>query len=514
MSHGAAASENATGGSEIEVKFRMTARGMAKVLSSPFLQGQGDAQAHDLRSVYFDTSTHDFFKSGIILRVRYRDGAAPVLSLKTSAAAGRNFARGEFEVPCPDGQPSLERFEPALAEKLADLTSGRCLVRQFETAVKRRVFTLREGASLIEAACDEGTILAGSAREPLIELELELKSGDAADLFTLSERMASSLPLTLDFSSKSQRGFVLSRSELPRPAKPRPVVLDHDRGIDDAIVSVLSSTLDHFVANWPVLRSSDDPEAVHQMRVALRRMRTALSIFGHGLNTEHFASLRAEAKRMTLQLEAARTWDVLIADALRGPLTSPDCPEDFRALIAAAELKRKAGYRQARSLIEHRQASTFVLSLESMLARRSWTVAAKAKTPVAEFACTTLDRLRRRALKRGRAFAKLDDDGRHRLRIALKNLRYGIDFLGSLGGHPKAAKAYTAKISHLQDLLGAHNDVVTARTAMVELRAESGGTFDGAAGFLLGWLSARSEVDQVGLLEAWRIFRKAKPFWR
>ena len=112
--------------------------------------------------------------------------------------------------------------------------------------------------------------------------------------------------------------------------------------------AVISNTLWHFVANWAALRGAQDPDAIHQMRVALRRMRAALAMFKRALPCSEFDFLRGEAKRIASALGPARECDVFRETAEGGPLAHPDRPENCNTLLAAIEERRIAAYEDAR----------------------------------------------------------------------------------------------------------------------------------------------------------------------
>jgi CHAD domain-containing protein len=287
--------------------------------------------------------------------------------------------------------------------------------------------------------------------------------------------------------------------------------------LDDAVQAVLSNTLLHFVANWAAIREAEDPNAIHQMRVALRRMRTALAMFKRALPCPNFDLLREEAKRIASALGPARDCDVFRETAEHGPLAHSDRPENCNTLLAAIEKRRIAAYSDARSRLEDRDTTLFVLKVQSLLARRAWRNAlsgpelAQLTAPAADFAQQTLDRLRNRALKQGKNLMELPDEGRHDLRIVLKNLRYGAEFYRGLFGHRRDVQTNLRTVSALQDLLGAHNDAVTSKQFISGLTA----THDAerALGFILGWQARGANLADSELGAAWKAFKQAKPFW-
>jgi triphosphatase len=248
-------------------------------------------------------------------------------------------------------------------------------------------------------------------------------------------------------------------------------------------------------------------------------MRAALAMYIRALPCPDFDHLRGEAKRIASALGPARECDVFRASAEGGPLAHPDRPENCNALLAAIEKRRFAAYEDAHSRIEDLDTTLFVLKAQSLLARRAWRNAlsgpelARLTAPASGFARHTLDRLRNRALKRGKQLAELSDEARHDLRIALKNLRYGAEFYRGLFGRRAEVQAYLRSIATLQDLLGAHNDAVTAKQFLAGLTATCDADVERASGFILGWQARGTSLADAELGAAWKKFKQGKPFW-
>jgi len=294
--------------SEVELKFTTDASGFAMALASQHLKAsESDARSRALTSVYFDTLAGDLKRHGMVLRVRRAGRCAPVMTLKWKLAEAQGpFARGEIEIPTRGLEPNLSLFDDTIAAKLKGLIEDRPLTAQFETRIKRRTRLLHVGASQIEVAFDDGVIVAGERSWPVTEIELELKSGEARDLYELGGRLAEALPVKLDVISKSDRAFALASNETPASVKTSPLRFPPNAMLDDAVAVVLASTLNHFVLNWAALREGDHPESIHQMRVALRRLRAALAMFKRALPCAEFDVFRAEAKRIATALGPAR----------------------------------------------------------------------------------------------------------------------------------------------------------------------------------------------------------------
>ena len=267
-----------------------------------------------------------------------------MLGIKAAQAGDGPFSRKELEVRSPNLRPDLTLFDEATANELITLVRDRPLAAQFETTIKRRTILVERGPSQIEVAFDEGVIAVAGRSVPLTEVELELKAGEEPALYDLAMSLAEGLPLRLDFVSKGERGFRAGSGEPAASVKAVPIPFAPEATLDDAVQAVISNTLWHFVANWAALRDAQDPNAIHQMRVALRRMRAALAMFKRALPCAEFDLLREEAKRIASALGPARECDVFREAVEGGPLVHPDRPVNCNALLTAIEERRMAAY--------------------------------------------------------------------------------------------------------------------------------------------------------------------------
>lgn len=510
----------AQNGQEIEVKFRTDALGLKRVMDAPVFGSATIMKSQSLRSVYFDTPDGDVRKNGCVLRLRKNGRALGSLCLKwTDQTSEGPFTRGEIEVPCREQMPNLSLFDAATQSRLDEILGGRPLEPQFETQIKRRIVLLQSGNSLIEVALDEGVIVAGAERLPVAEVELELKSGSETDLYDLAMKLVEETALSLDFVSKSEKGYRCANREAAGAVKAVALDLKSSATLDDAVAAVLSNTLAQFVANWAALRESDSPESVHQMRVALRRMRSGLAMFRKVLPSAEIDELRGEAKRIASALGAARECDVFQENAESGPLASLERTEGVTELLSAIEARRVEAYRNARSLIEASATSLFVLKVQGFLARRAWRGSlpsadlASLTAPARQFAKEALDRLRARALKRGRKLMKISDSDRHELRIALKNLRYCAEFFGTLFDRRRQQRDFLGGVAALQDLLGTHNDVVSTSKLLDQLPTAKDPAATRVSGYLLGWYARGIPIADRQLSQVWKKFKAMDLFW-
>jgi CHAD domain-containing protein len=288
-----------------------------------------------------------------------------------------------------------------------------------------------------------------------------------------------------------------------------------DVSLAAAAAQILGSCLEHFVSNWPALRESDAPESVHQMRVALRRLRACVGLLRPALRRNALDHAALRAKTIAATLGEARDLDVFrdnLVTRLRKPLEGE---ASFYALLDAVELRRLRAYEQARATIADPATRQFVSELRAELASMPGAGESAAPSSARKFAESALQRLHKRAQRKCAGLSELSPDARHNARIALKKARYGAEFFASLFDKRGRARAYSRDLGALQDSLGADNDLETATHLLKRIEAEDGAErVAHAAAFVRDLraraqkrIAARARSDEATL-------RKMKVFWR
>src|SRR5271165_3985775 len=474
---------------EWDLKFATDPKTFRVALALPLLGGVAEAPEWlRLKSVYFDTENGDLMRHGVTLRVR-RAEEAYVMGLKR--AAGLNcsfFDRDELEVESPSAEPDLSLFDKAIARQIKDIIGEKPLAPKFGSDIRRALRTVDVDGSAIEVALDQGFLFAGERREPVREIELELKSGEPAVLIDLGLSLVDAIGVKLSVRSKAERAAGLMSLTPPEPARAKPPELAPKTLTDEAIAIILRDCLSQFLGNLPALESGDAVEAVHQMRVAMRRLRSALGLFNRAFPWKNFDTLRAEAQRIASVLGAARDWDVFVEMVRAGPHSRLGDESRFDKLLPAAQAKADACHAAVLQLANAKAATRFALSLERLAIGRGWRTAMAEDRlpglgePVAAFAARSLDQLDHKLRERGRHFRSLSPEARHALRIAMKHMRYATEFFGDLFHPASAAEGYCDKAATLQDLLGELNDATIGVRLAKELDFGTNADFAFAAG--------------------------------
>jgi inorganic triphosphatase YgiF len=517
---------------EVELKLAVSANSIARLSRSPLLKGAASASRRPatLVSVYFDTAKLKLRKNGLSLRVR-RINRRHVQTIKEETGeSAALFARNEWEHDVSGERPDLDMARDTALEPLLSKKLRRGLRPVFETRVRRRVYPIHRGQSEVELTIDRGQIEAGRQSSPLCEVELELKQGEAAELFKLARELGEQVPVQVAVNSKADRGYALITREQPAAVKAAPVALTPDCSAETAFQAIARACLRQLIANEPAMQGGD-PEAVHQMRVALRRMRAAISLFSAMLVGAQTDALKAEFKWISEELGPARELDVFIKRVVK-PVAHGK-PNGSGMAVLARDLRKKSrlAFVRAQTAIGSARFRGLVLDTAAWIESGEWThnddepARALRARPIAAAATEELRRHRRKILTRGAKLEELDPQRRHKLRIRAKKLRYASEFFaGAFPGRKswRRRQEFVAGLEQLQDALGDLNDITVHEELterIVDGRDASGKPRRSRANraFAAGRLSGREEARVESVLKdaqrAYRVLAKAKPFW-
>lgn len=316
----------------------------------------------------------------------------------------------------------------------------------------------------------------------------------------------------------------------PRPCKAKPVYLPQAATAEDAFRLTLMQCKWHIAANVSPVVDARDIEGMHQLRVGLRRLRVALSSFGGEFRTPSIEALRLRAKKFADRLAAARDLDVFLDELFEPAATANGSKEAFAVLRSRAHAARRRAWDDAVSCVISPVFASFMSDVGEALDRRSWREGAAGsghatrgivafETPATALAERMLDHRLAQAKKRARRLERLSDAKRHQLRICLKKLRYSAEFYAPLYQSEKVGR-FIKRLSGMQDVLGALQDVVVARTTLERLvEIDDGNTLVShaeisfAAGMVHGWHLQCAAQTWKKAVKRWKKFAKAEPFW-
>ena len=483
------------------VRFTLTPAAATAVAENPALDAPASPlRGRNLTETWYDTPSLTLLRHGFALSItRARRGHTQTLrqgdALVTAAI--------------PEAIPVATAFGPGWDEPLADLLQGENFSPAFSTQIKR----LTRRAGPVELHFETGFIQTSTEKFPLRELELR---GPPAECYALALALAEKHGLTLQPASLVQRGIWASGAIRPGAVKAGPG-LSGAICLDDAVVALTQSCLTQFTANWPVFAHGTEVEAVHQMRVAMRRLRSVLGLFNRAFAAPEFSTFRDGAKNIANLMGEARNWDVFTALLHAGPLTAFPHEPGFVAMLQQCADYRATGYAAVRELLADPATTCFLLRAEIFLARHGWRnglpveALADLTAPAQNFAAANLARLHRKVRKSGRHLMRIGAHERHLTRIELKKLRYAADLFGGLFEGRGKIRSYNRVAAELQEELGLLNDLTTAQELLARL---DGSTPDKARaiGIVLGWCAHAASADDKQLAKRWKNFTETKPF--
>jgi inorganic triphosphatase YgiF len=370
-------------------------------------------------------------------------------------------------------------------------------------------------------ALDEGHVRAGQKSSPLAEVELELKSGKASDLFKAARVVAGLAPIKLALKSKSEQGYDLLADQPSRAFHGSKIVLQPDASIAAAFQVIGRSVLRHIAANEPAVRAAD-PDGVHQMRVGVRRLRAAIAVFSELLDCTQTEQIKRDLKWLAGKLAPVRDLDVF----LRGKIELFEASDSPTAGLS--ELKSELIYRRdiaadsAKAAIATARYRLLIFNILEWIEDGKWLKRSHSQgnRKIRPFVADLFERRTKKARRKAKRAGEIDAHTRHKLRIAIKKLRYALYFFETLYSHDGSAKALSRYKRHLRDLqdnLGALNDIAVHQKLAARLAAGSGGPKPELVSFAAGLIAGceRSEIRPI-LAEVTKTahrLRRTKKFW-
>ncbi|MCC7547050.1 MAG: CHAD domain-containing protein [Burkholderiales bacterium] len=505
---------------EVELKLAIAGQDAHRIARLPLIRdsARGRARTRTMHGIYFDTPERALQRARAALRLR-REGSQWVQTIKFGGSVeGGLHSRYESEKRVAG--PFLDRqalAHPALEPLLNDAGLLDTLVPVFTVQFRRTTRMLSPAPDTsIELCVDVGEIRTGERSLPLCEMELELKAGSPAALIDFAQILVEQVPGRLEPASKAERGYALALGQAPAPVRARAPVFGTDASLEQVFRAIVFNCVEQLQANERGVVAGEDPEYLHQARVALRRLRSALATFDTAFPRARYAGLLDELRWLDGCLGPARDWDVFVSSTLAAVLRAFPADGGLRALAGHAADLRQDHRRIAVDALSSTRHTRLLLALTGLFLQRPWqadadSLSVQALTP-RQFAQQMLARRHKKVVKRGRRHAGLDHAGLHALRIEIKKLRYAAEFVAGLYER-KAAGAYLDPLARLQDLLGGLNDAATVDRLCAELRARLAGAEGESVGLLRGWAAALAEDHLASLPKAWKRFRDARPFW-
>lgn len=477
--------------------------------------GIGPPTRKELRSIYFDTPEHDLHAAGISLWLRRQNGGW-LQTVKTDEHVDGGISKPiELEATVDRDEPDLGKIaDKKIKRAVQKVATGKTLKPVFETVVQRTTRSIKAQGSDIELVVDEGEVRAGDEAREVREAELELKAGDVEGLLFAAEKLLAGHELKLSTRSKAERGYRLAlgkRGTSAEPEKARPVRIRCKDTCANAFAAILPSTARQILVNREVVLQTDDPNGAHQLRIGLRRLRSALHALRPIADRGSLRTFEGCARDMGRCIGTLRDADALIS-GIHAPAEAAASDkagfEELREVLARERQRRRDEVRTA--LRGHAWTK---LQLYLTLWPRTLEDNPQLERPVMGHARKALRKAWKKAAKLGGNLEKLDAEHRHEMRKALKKLRYQAEFFAPLFA-TDGPERFIERLKKLQDVFGYINDVRMA-PKLVELRKQSGAGEEAARA--AGYAEGYHETEAVHVWRhaggAWLDLKRAKHFW-
>ncbi|MGE3076017.1 MAG: CHAD domain-containing protein [Dehalococcoidia bacterium] len=456
----------------------------------------------ELDDTYFDTAEWHLNRAGYTCRIR-RKGDSAELTLKSRAEpTGAMRTRRELNEPLESGTFSPSSA-PGSCGAIVRAVAGRFPVEeQFRLQTQREVFNLSDADGVIaEVAVDETSIPVGEDRPVrLSRVEVEVDPGAVDRARPFVEALVSENRLTEAGTSKFESALIATGKSVPAAPEPLgPTTPTPDMTAGEVAYAVLRKQYAALRANEPGTRLGEDIEALHDMRVATRRLRAAMAAFRPVLTPrmQRFrdqmgwvASALGEVRDLDVQLERMHEWRANFP------------PERAAALESVEDLlvtRRKTARKRMLTVLDSRRYERLCQSFASALKAGPPKSFAPGRAPILSIAPDMVERRYKRVRKQGDAIKKdSPPEAYHLLRIDAKKLRYALEFVGT-GIYGKPAVEFSSKVTAMQDVLGLHQDAYVAMDLLQEIADSSGRKLGPGTLMAMGSISERYRLDAIEL---------------
>ncbi len=413
-----------------------------------------------------------------------------------------------------DGSWTLERLWPGEAAVIASGPAPGALLPDLPEIVpvahfigRRRALPLQDAAAETTLALLDGELRVGEVVRACHRVRL---AGAPEAVAALAARLAAecgaSVPATpLAGEAALARGLLAPVPDLP--------AVPPGLSVADAFAHV-AAPLAATVLYWAG-RDIDDPRTVHQMRVGVRRLRSALKLFRLAIASEPVVRLEGELRDLAAQLGAVRDWDVFTTETVPPAERALDGDRRLRRLAVAAGRRRAAAHADLRLYLASLRFRLLALDLAGLAGLRRWEATADPARAAllagdsATYAALILDKHRRKMRKSAVHIIDLPGPELHNIRKRGKTLRYACEFFAPLFP-AQAGRRFIRALSRMQERLGHVNDAATA-TALIGMLETGRSGF--AAGAVLGYIAGHGTGLRRAAEKQWRKFRRADPFW-
>jgi len=441
---------------------------------------------------YADTDDWRLYRAGYSLRLRV--GQSGTEATMKSLSAGANGLRDRTEIvePLPAGSlETLPASDGPVGRRVRAVVGPHAVRPKFQVRTRRRTYLVSSNGSAAAEVALDATTIPVEGREParLLRVEVETSGGPTPDLADFVGNMRDACGLTPASVSKFEAGLLARGLAPERTLNLGSVEISSESSVEELAFAVLRQNFAALLSKEGGTRLGEDPEQLHDMRVATRRMRAAIALFEVALPAE-VVGLREELGWVASTLGAVRDLDVLIEQV--EAWGRPAGGRDDRTLDAVASVLHADRDQARANLVQTLDSPRYERLLAELTAvlRHGPVASPSSRVPAVDAAPSLIKKRYRKVRKGGRRIDRTSKPADyHRLRIRAKRLRYALQFLAPIYG--KGTRALIRRTVRLQDLLGAHQDAEVAVARFEAIVAEEGNDLPPAAAFAMGEIAER-----------------------
>jgi CHAD domain-containing protein len=362
------------------------------------------------------------------------------------------------------------------------------------------------------------TLLNGAVRAVTAEHRTSLVrlEGSTGAVQALAVALGGEVRLSVPRAGLAAEAFAVASGTSPPPRREGAPELPPGLSVAAAFAHVIGHLTDVILYFAPAAASGrEGPEPVHQMRVAVRRLRSAIKVFRRGVRSAAVDAADADLKALAAKLAPTRDWDVFVTETVAAVVAAFPTEQRLQRLVAATERRRRVCHEELRGFLGSVEFRRLGIELACLAAGQDWQAMldddtqAEIAASLEDFAARVLDRRLKRLTQVDDGLADMEPAALHEIRLHAKRLRYAAEIFVPL--YPgKVTQRFLRGLSRLQDRLGSLNDAAVAAHLFGEL---SGGNHAFAIGLVLGYVGAQSERTRGRIDRAWQKFVARTPFW-
>jgi|LNAP01.1.fsa_nt_gb inorganic triphosphatase YgiF len=501
---------------EIELKLTIDQQYASRLSKHPVITNKSASKpsSHKLTSIYFDSPDLKLIGTGVTLRVSHTSsGWIQTIQLSGSSCIGLH-QHLEWHCPIASNHPDFTKIvEPILVRIFPNHTLRRSIIPIFKTEIHRTSWQLAfNNGDQVEVAFDLGRLIVNDKEEVISEIKLKLKSGNVGRLFDLALELQDAIPLNIENLTQAQRGYAHYRDSPPQVIKAQLPTLTRKMNANIAFKEIVWECINQLQLNLNVVLHTSDIEGVHQMRIALRRLRSAFILFKLILGHKKCAFILSELKWLSDILGKARDIDVLLTQ------TIPSITDQFKhhqGLLTLQQLalqRQLAVYDFIRQALLSQRYNCLLLTICSWLENEKWKETKK-HYKLLTVATRTLNKFHKQLLRHNDNLTDMSPEYMHATRIASKRLRYLAEFFTSL--YPtKDCTKFIKILAQVQECLGQINDITVAERLLDDLNGPQPDTQSTEAiQCFKQWNASLATHNIAKINPIWKQLTSMKPFW-